>query len=254
MDLELAGRVVAVTGGASGIGRACALAFAREGARVAVLDRDQAGLERIAAELAAMGVDAATWRVDVADAAQVDGAYDGIVDRFGGLDVGFNNAGTILPAQAVSDMTEDDWDRVIDVNLKGVWLCMRAQVRHMLAAGGGVVVNTASAAGLVGSPGTSPYVASKFGVIGITKAVAAEVADRGIRINAIAPGTIDTPLNGALFDRPDPFATAVVRGIPPIGRFGRPDEIADAVLWLASPRSSFATGSTLVVDGGFTAQ
>ncbi len=254
MDLELAGRVVAVTGGASGIGRACALAFAREGAKVAVLDRDEAGLERIAAELAAMDVDAATWRVDVSDAAQVDHAYDDIVDRFGGLDVGFNNAGTILPAQAVSDMTEDDWDRVIDVNLKGVWLCMRAQVRHMLAAGGGVVVNTASAAGLVGSPGTSPYVASKFGVIGITKAVAAEVADRGIRINAIAPGTIDTPLNGALFDRPDPFATAVVRGIPPIGRFGRPDEIADAVLWLASPRSSFATGSTLVVDGGFTAQ
>lgn len=253
MDLELAGRVVAVTGGASGIGRAGALAFAREGAKVAVLDRDEAGLERIAAELAAIGVDAATWRVDVSDAAQVDHAYDDIVDRFGGLDVGFNNAGTILPAQAVSDMTEDDWDRVIDVNLKGVWLCMRAQVRHMLAAGG-VVVNTASAAGLVGSPGTSPYVASKFGVIGITKAVAAEVADRGIRINAIAPGTIDTPLNGALFDRPDPFATAVVRGIPPIGRFGRPEEIADAVLWLASPRSSFATGSTLVVDGGFTAQ
>jgi len=124
----------------------------------------------------------------------------------------------------------------------------------MLAAGSGVIVNTASAAGLVGSPGTSPYVAAKFGVVGLTAAIALEVADRGIRVNAVAPGTIETPLNDALFDQPDPFATAIVRGLPPMGRLGRPQEIADAVVWLASPRSSFATGSTFVVDGGFTAQ
>ncbi len=254
MDLELAGRIVAVTGGASGIGHACVLAFAREGARVAVLDWQEAALERVSAELTAMRADFRTWQVDVSDAARVDDVYDQVIDHFGGLDIGYNNAGVITPAQSVAEMSEQTWDHIIDINLKGIWLCMRAEVRHMLAAGGGVIVNTASAAGLVGSPGTSPYVAAKFGVVGLTEAIALEVADRGIRVNAVAPGTIETPLNNALFDRPDPFATAIVRGLPPMGRMGQPQEIADAVVWLASPRSSFATGSTLVVDGGFTAQ
>jgi NAD(P)-dependent dehydrogenase (short-subunit alcohol dehydrogenase family) len=253
MDLELDGRVVTVTGGASGIGRACTLAFAREGARVAVLDRDESALAGISTELDALGADFRTWLVDVSDAPAVEETFDDVVAQFGRLDVGFNNAGTITPARIIHETAEEDWDRVIDVNLKGIWLCMRAQVRHMLPRGG-VIVNTASAAGLVGSPGTSAYVASKFGVIGLTKAVASEVADRGIRVNAVAPGTIETLLNNTLFDQPDPFADAIVRGLPPIGRRGRPEEIADAVLWLSSPRSSFATGSTFVVDGGFTAQ
>jgi NAD(P)-dependent dehydrogenase (short-subunit alcohol dehydrogenase family) len=253
MDLELDGRVVTITGGASGIGRACTLAFAREGARVAVLDRDESALAGISSELDALGADFRTWLVDVSDAAGVDGVFDDVVAQFGRLDVGFNNAGTITPSRIIHETAEEDWDRVIDVNLKGIWLCMRAQVRHMLARGG-VIVNTASAAGLVGSPGTSAYVASKFGVIGLTKAVASEVADRGIRVNAVAPGTIATPLNNTLFDQPDPFAHAIVRGLPPIGRQGKPEEIADAVLWLSSPRSSFATGAAFVVDGGFTGQ
>lgn len=254
MDLELAGKVVTVTGGASGIGRACVLAFAREGARVAVLDRDESSLSSIGSELRAMHADFRKWQVDVSDAAGVDRVFDEVVEHFGVLDISHNNAGVITRAQPVHEMREDDWDRVIDVNLKGLWLCMRAEVRHMVGRRRGVIVNTASAASLVGAPGTSPYVASKFGAIGLTKTIALEVADLGIRVNAVAPGTIDTPLNGELFDHPDPFATAIVRGLPPVGRFGLPEEIADAVLWLASPRSSFATGSTLVVDGGFTAQ
>jgi len=254
LDLELAGKTAAITGGASGIGRACTLALAREGARIAVLDRQATALVAIAGELDDMGADFRTWQVDVSDAARVDEAFDDVVEHFGALDVALNNAGLITPAQAIHDMGEATWDQVIDVNLKGVWLCMRAEVRHMLGGDRGVIVNTASAAGLIGAPGTSPYVASKFGVIGLTKSIALEVADRGIRINAIAPGTVETRLNGALFDHPDPFSTAIVRGLPPMGRFATPDEIADAALWLASARSTFATGSVLVVDGGFTAQ
>ena len=252
MDLELEGKRVLITGGASGIGRACAIAFAREGARLAILDWSTGELAD--AELLSLGTEVITEHVDVSDGRAVDDAHARVIESFGGIDVAFNNAGIISPAKAIEDTTEDDWDRVIDVNLKGIFLCVRAQVRHMQPRGEGVIVNTASAAAVVGAPGTTPYTASKHGILGITRTVALELATTGVRVNAIAPGTVETPLNSVLFDNEDPFADTLVRKGQPIGRNARPDEIADAVLWLASARSSFVTGSTLIIDGGFTAQ
>ena len=255
MDLELDGKAVVVCGGATGIGRACAVAFARERARVAILDwnaeRARRGRGRAASGL---GADVVTHGVDVSDGESVEAAHRAVIDAFGGIDVGFNNAGIISPAKAIEDTSDEDWNRVIAVNLTGIFLCMRAQVRHMRPRGQGVIINTASAASLVGAPGTTPYTASKHGILGLTRTVALELATTGVRVNAVAPGTVETPLNSVLFDNDDPFADALVRKGQPIGRNARPDEIADAVLWLASPRSSFVTGSTLVIDGGFTAQ
>ena len=254
MDLELDGKAVVICGGARGIGRACAEAFAREGARLAIFDWDADGLADAASEIGALGAEVMTQQVDVSDGASVDAAHAHAIETFGGIDVGFNNAGIITPSKAIEDTTEQDWDSVVDVNLKGVWLCVRAQVRHMRPRGQGVIINMASAAALVGAPGTTPYTAAKHGVLGITRTVALELATTGVRINAVAPGTVETPLNSVLFDNDDPFADALVRQGQPIGRNAQPREIADAVLWLASARSTFVLGSTLVVDGGFTAQ
>jgi NAD(P)-dependent dehydrogenase (short-subunit alcohol dehydrogenase family) len=254
MDLELAGKVVVVCGGGTGIGRACAVAFAREQARVAILDWNPDALADAERELRDLGAEVVVYQVDVSDSTTVDAAHADVIERFGGIDVGFNNAGIISPAKPIEDTSEDDWNRVIAVNLTGIFLCMRAQVRHMRPRGQGVIINTASAAALVGAPGTTPYTASKHGILGITRTVALELATTGVRVNAVAPGTVETPLNSVLFDNEDPFADALVRKGQPIGRNARPDEIADAVLWLASARSTFVTGSTLVIDGGFTAQ
>ena len=253
MDLELDGKGVVVCGGATGIGRACAVAFARERARVAILDWNPDGSPRPRPSCGP-GRRGGRPGVDVSDSHSVDAAHAAVIDAFGGIDVGFNNAGIISPAKAIEDTSDEDWNRVIAVNLTGIFLCMRAQVRHMRPRGRGVIINTASAASLVGAPGTTPYTASKHGILGITRTAALELATTGVRVNAVAPGTVETPLNSVLFDNDDPFADALVRKGQPIGRNARPDEIADAVLWLASPRSSFVTGSTLVIDGGFTAQ
>jgi len=251
MNLGLNGRVVAVTGGASGIGRAAVEAFAAEGARVSALDRDAEGLDRLAQELD--GVE--THVLDVADAAAVDAAFDAIAEREGRLDVGVNNAGIMRGLGYLHELEESDWDAVLGVNLKGVWLCMRAELRHMVERRSGVIVNTSSAAGLVGGPGVVHYTASKWGVLGVTKTAALEYAPLGIRINAVAPGTAETSMGDgfALERRADPFEDALVRRPPPLG-IARAEQIADAILYLASERSSFATGSTLVVDGGFSAQ
>lgn len=254
MDLELEGKAVVVCGGATGIGRSCAVAYAREGARVAILDWNADALADAAAELTGLGAEVITEQVDVSSGGAVDAAHARVIETFGGIDVGFNNAGIITPAKAIEDTTEDDWHHVIAVNLTGVWLCVRAQVRHMRPRGRGVIVNTASAAALVGAPGTTPYTASKHGILGITRTVALELATSGVRVNSVAPGTVETPLNSVLFDNDDPFADALVRKGQPIGRNAQPSEIADAVLWLSSARSTFVTGSTLVIDGGFTAQ
>jgi len=251
VDLGLAGKVVLVTGAASGIGRACALAFAREGATVVLVDRDADGLDTLDA---AIGERALVVPTDVTDRLAVDAAHDAALVRFGRIDIAFNNAGVIAPIAPLHELDEAHWDAVTGVNLKGVWLCMRAQLRHMTAAGGGVIVNTSSAAGLVGAPGTAAYTATKHGVLGLTRTAALEYAPRGIRINAVAPGTVDSPMMATFATHADPFADALVRRPSPLGRNAHPDEVADAVLWLASARSTFATGSTLVVDGGFTAQ
>jgi NAD(P)-dependent dehydrogenase (short-subunit alcohol dehydrogenase family) len=254
MDLGLAGKTVVIGGGGSGIGRATALAFAREGAHVALLDWNREHLAETETELRGAGVKVLAIQADVSSASQVTAAHQQVVAELGRIDVGFNNAGIATPSQAIEDTSEADWDAVIAVNLKGVWLSTREQVRHMRPRRAGVIINTASAAALVGAPGMTPYTASKHGILGITRTVALEVATAGIRVNSIAPATVDTPLNGVLFDHPDPFKDAHIRQGQPVGRNARTAEIADAVLWLASDRSTFVTGSTLVVDGGFTAE
>jgi NAD(P)-dependent dehydrogenase (short-subunit alcohol dehydrogenase family) len=255
MDLGLDGKVVLVTGAASGIGRATAKAFARERATLVLVDRDADGLRSAREEIVAAGGRAATLAMDVTDSAAVDRAHDEVAAEHGRIDVAFNNAGVIEPVGWLHDTPEQSWDRVIAVNLKGVWVCMRAQLRHMFARRAGVIVNTSSAAGLVGAPGTSPYTTAKHGVIGLTRTAALEYAPHGIRVNAVAPGTVETPMMAEFsLQQDDPFADAPVRHGHPNGRLARPEEIADAVLFLASERSTFATGSTLVVDGGYTAQ
>ncbi|HVW18586.1 MAG TPA: SDR family oxidoreductase [Solirubrobacteraceae bacterium] len=252
MDLGLADKVVAVTGGASGIGRAAVEAFARVGATVVAFDRNPDTLARLAAEVD--GIE--TEQLDVADAAAVDAAYDAIVARHGRIDVGVNNAGISRGLAWLHDAREEDWDAVLDVNLKGVWLCMRAQLRHMYAAKAGVIVNTASAASFVGGPGVAHYVASKHGVVGLTRTAALEYAPLGIRINAVAPGTVDTAMSDSFAEEriEDPFADALVRQPHPLRPVAQPGEIADAILYLAGDLSTFVTGSVLSVDGGFLAQ
>lgn len=252
MDLGLQDKVVVVTGGASGIGRAAVEAFAREGARVTALDRNPETLARLAAEVEGV----ATRELDVTSAADVDATIDAIVAEHGRLDVAVNNAGITGGLSWLHESEESWWDAVLDVNLKGVWLCMRAELRHLYAQGSGVIVNTASAAGFRGGPGVAHYVASKHAVIGLTRTAALEYAPLGIRINAIAPGTVDTPMSDSFdIDRQeDPFADASVRQPHPLRPMARPDEIADGILYLAGDQSSFVTGSVLSVDGGFTAQ
>jgi NAD(P)-dependent dehydrogenase (short-subunit alcohol dehydrogenase family) len=250
VDLGLRDRVVAVTGGASGIGLATVRAFVAEGARVTALDRNAEALEQV-------GDGIATRALDVTSAADVDAAFDEIAAREGRIDIAVNNAGISRGLAWLHQVEESAYDDVLAVNLKGIWLCMRAELRHMYAQRAGVIVNTASAAGLVGTPGVAHYAASKFGVLGLTKSAALEYAPLGIRINAVAPGTIDTPMGKAFAHerREDPFADAIVRQPHPLEHsIGRPEQIADAILYLASARASFAAGSTLVVDGAFTAQ
>jgi NAD(P)-dependent dehydrogenase (short-subunit alcohol dehydrogenase family) len=250
---SLHGKVVLITGAASGIGRASAIAFAGEGATLVLLDRDTDGLELLRSELASGGVTVTASVTDVTDAKRVDAAHDEAVHAHGRIDVGVNNAGVTFPTALTHVTAEEEFDRVIGVNLKGVWLGMRAQLRHMDAARSGVIVNMASIAGIVGAPGGAPYAASKQGIIGLTRSAAIEYARRGIRINAVAPGMVETPML-AEFERlaDDPSIPEAVRNSHALGRCAQPQEIAAAVVWLAGDGASFATGSVLTVDGGLT--
>jgi len=255
MTRNLEGKSALVTGGASGIGRATALAFAREGARVAVADILEEAAQRTVSEIEAMGGQALAIACDVTDDDAVKAMIARAVDAFGSLDCAFNNAG-IAPYQVnagwqkIADVAPEAWRRLIDVNLTGVWLCLRHEVAQMRAQGsGGVIINTASILGLVGSATSSAYVAAKHGVVGLTKTAAADHAEDNIRVNAVCPGYIETPMTEETMRRRGGRILARV----PMARMGKAGEIAEAVVWLCSPKASFVTGVSWAVDGGYTA-
>jgi NAD(P)-dependent dehydrogenase (short-subunit alcohol dehydrogenase family) len=248
----LDGKVALVTGGGGGIGRAAALAMAREGATVAVADFNPAGAHDTVAQINAAGGQAITLTGDVTVASDVQAMVNGTLNAYGRLDCAFNNAG-IAPYQVnasglkTADWAEESFDRMIAVNLKGVWLCMAAELKVMQSRGGGAIVNTASIAGLIGLPTSSAYVAAKHAVIGLTKTAALEYADAGIRVNAVCPGFIQTRMTEDTMRRRGEQIIAHI----PFGRMGQPGEIAELVVWLCSERASYVTGVGYNVDGGW---
>ena len=249
------GKVALVTGAGSGIGRATALAFARAGARVVVADVDEAEGTATASQLTDAGGEGVFVPADVAVARDVERLVAAAVARYGRLDYAHNNAGiegSTAAGTAFHEYPEDVWDRVIGINLKGVWLCMKAELTQMLVQGGGAIVNTASIAGLVGGFGAA-YTAAKHGVVGLTKTAALAYAKQAIRVNAVCPGAIQTPMVArVLIARPEVEARWLAA--EPVGRFGTPDEVAAVVVWLCSDAASFVTGVALPVDGGWVAQ
>jgi NAD(P)-dependent dehydrogenase (short-subunit alcohol dehydrogenase family) len=250
---ELTGKIAIVTGASAGIGRAAAFALAAEGASVVVADVDIDRGEQVAREISDKGDTATFIRTDVSDDASVAALVAETVARFGGLDVAFNNAGIEGTPAPTADCSPENWQRTIAVNLTGTWQCMRHEIPQMLKRGGGSIVNMSSVAGLVGFASVPAYVASKHGVVGLTKTAALEYADQHIRVNAVCPGIIDTEMIER-FTGGQPDAQAALLATEPVGRLGRTDEIADVVVWLCSDRSSFVTGQAIAVDGGFVAR
>ena len=244
-------RVAFVTGGGSGIGRAAALAFVRQGARVAVADRDGEAAHLVASELEAAGGEAIAITIDVTDAEAVNLAVDRLVGEWGRLDCAFNNAGIALEDTTTAWGERTVYDRVVAVNQHGVLNCMTAELRHMAAAGTGAIVNTASIAGEAGTI-TAAYCASKHAVVGLTRSAALQYAARGIRINAVCPGAIETPLVAETMK--DPESARIISSMHPMNRMGKAREVADAVVFLCSDWASFITGHALAVDGGYLAR
>jgi len=252
MTRELEGKVALVTGGTSGIGRDAAVLFAKTGAKVVVAGRrDVEGKETV--ELVrAGGGDGLFVQADVSKASDVETLVKKTVEKFGRLDVAFNNAGIEGVWVPIISQSEEDWDRTIDINLKGVWLCLKYEIRQMLKqGGGGAIVNMSSIAGLMGSAGAATYCASKHGVMALTKTAALENARNRIRVNVVCPAVIETPMGERIFGAPEMNKYAL--GLHPLGRFGTPMEVAEAVVWMCSDRASFMTGQSLVLDGGFLA-
>jgi NAD(P)-dependent dehydrogenase (short-subunit alcohol dehydrogenase family) len=247
------GRVAIVTGGGSGIGRATALRFAAGGAAVVVADVNGQGAEETVARIIAAGGQAKAVTADVTDPAQVEAMVGVAAQGLGRLDIAFNNAGTSGVFGPTADADVDEWRRVIEVNLTSVFLCLRAEIPVMLRGGGGAIVNTSSGAGLMGFAGLPAYVASKHGVIGLTRSAALEYAKEGIRVNAVCPGTVRTPMLEG-FTGGDEDALQAMGQMMPIGRLATPDEIAGAVVWLCSDEASYVTGHAMAVDGGALAQ
>jgi NAD(P)-dependent dehydrogenase (short-subunit alcohol dehydrogenase family) len=253
MPGRLGGKVALVTGGASGIGRATALTFAREGAKLIIADMNVDGGQQTVHMITEQGGEAIFVKTDVSKAVEVQALISKAVETYGRLDCAHNNAGISGGGRALTaEYLEETWHHVIAVNLTGVWLCMKYAIPQMLHQGGGVIVNTASVAGLIGGAGNSAYDASKHGVIGLTKTAALEYAKQGIRVNCVCPGYIQTPMTARGMNDPERMARIIAS--EPMGRVGTPEEVAEAVVWLCSDAASFVTGHTMTVAGGYVAQ
>jgi NAD(P)-dependent dehydrogenase (short-subunit alcohol dehydrogenase family) len=251
MALNLDGKTAIVTGAASGIGRETAERFAAEGANVVVADVTVEDGEETVERIESAGGDATFVETDVSDPDAVEAMVGTAEEAYGGVDIAHNNAGIEGDDDDLAAQSEENWDRVVDIDLKGVWLCLKHEIDAMAGDGGGAIVNTSSIAGLAAA-GAAPYVASKHGVVGLTRTAASEYADAGVRVNAVCPGVIDTPM----VDRAgaeDPEAIEGFVAMQPLGRKGKPEEIANAVVWLASEEASFVTGNAYPVDGGYMA-
>ena len=252
MSRRFQDKSVIVTGAGSGIGRAAALAFAAEGANVTVADIDDQHGRATVAQLRELGAQAEFVRVDVSHAADCAAMVKHAVDRYGRLDVAFNNAGINIGVVPIADVEDAQWERIVAINLTGVFLCMKHEIPAMKRSGGGTIVNTASVGGVIGTAGVTAYCATKHGVVGLTKSAALDHIKDGIRINAVCPGGTYTAMLAEWFKDPEVERTA--KAATPIGRMADPAEIARAVLFLTSEESSFMVGHALVVDGGLTAQ
>lgn len=249
---DLKGRRIIVTGAATGIGNATAQRLAAAGASLALWDIDGAAVTAVAMEIAKNGSPCIGVAVDVSSSESVSKAMAHSVKTMGGVDGAFNNAGVGAPTVPTHEIEEDDFDRVVSVNLKGVWLCMKHQIQHMIGQGGGVIVNNASVSGLVALAGQAGYTASKHGVVGLTKVGAVEGAAANVRVNAICPAAVRTPILAHLEEAG--VTEEALASMCPQNRIAEPKEIAEAVLWLLSPKSSFVTGAALPIDGGWSAQ
>ena len=251
MDLSLKNNVALVTGAASGMGLATARAFVEAGAAVVLADFREDAVKAESLKLVAAGHKAIAFRCDVSDDAQVAAMVDRTVAEFGRLDAAFNNAGVMAHISKTADSTREEWDRVIGINLRGVWSCMKYELRQMERQGTGAIVNNASVGALTGNPGIGSYIASKHGVVGLRRTAALEYIKHGIRVNAVNPGLIDTQIARDVVNGDEQAYADIAKHVP-IGRAGRPSEIASVVLWLCSPGASYVVGHALTVDGGMT--
>jgi len=242
------GKTAFITGAASGIGRATAIAFASEGARVAITDSNEAALQETATHVNASGADVLAIPCDVSKPDDVEAAVARTVETFGRIDCAFNNAGVENKATPLAEIEIAEWDRILNINLRGTFVCMKHELAQMLEQGGGVIVNTSSGAGIRGVAGGSAYAASKHAIIGMTKSAALDYAKSNVRVNAVLPGNIATPM----MDRFTGGDVQKAVDLEPVGRLGKPEEIAEAVLWMCSDLGGFVTGSSIVVDGGWS--
>jgi NAD(P)-dependent dehydrogenase (short-subunit alcohol dehydrogenase family) len=254
MSKDLTGKVALITGAASGIGKATAELFAHHGAKLMLADIDTEGGEALAATLQSLGNEVVFRRVDVSRPEECQAMVEAVIASYGQLDIGFNNAGIMGELRPLAEQSSENWRKLMGVNLDSVFYCMKYEIEYMVQNGGGAIVNTSSICGAVATPGCSPYVASKHAVAGLTKTAAIEYAPHGIRINAVGPGVIQTPLITRDCAAQAPEGEATLVAMTPLGRIGQPREVAELVLWLSSDQASFATGGYYPIDGGYLAQ